>query len=126
MNIERMKMAIERLNNLPKNRGRTFDYTAFFNKTECGTFACAAGELALYPPFMAMGLSMNNYGDIFLKDIKFQWNTLTLSVFLGITELQSGNAFCSLHEILNFCSSKITAKHVAAYLEAILSEELAV
>jgi hypothetical protein len=124
MNIERMKMAIERLITLPENRGRTFDYTVFFEKTPCGTLACAAGELALYPPFMEMGLYMDKVGVIKLKD-SVQRNTGALAEFLDLTSLQVKKAFVLLYERLNLTTYDITAKHVADYLQKLLDEELA-
>jgi hypothetical protein len=124
MNIERMKMAIERLNTLPEDRDRTFSYSTFFSETSCGTYACAAGELALYPPFMEMGLSIHRFGNIKLKD-SIHWNISALAEFLDITELQSENVFCFLHHNMNLRKQDITAKHVADYLQTILDEELA-
>jgi hypothetical protein len=120
-------MSIERLNNLPEDRGRTFNYGRYLAKIHCGTVACAAGELALYPPFMAMGLSIDAFGDISYTNVNITYasNILNLSKFLGITYEESKAAFTSLDDILEIEAYKITAKHVADYLQKLLDEELA-
>jgi hypothetical protein len=125
MNIERMKMAIERLNNLPEDRGRTFDYTTFLKQKDCGTLACAGGELALYPPFMEMGLAMNKVGVISFNYVIYKWNTDALAEFLDISDNEAWNAFIMLSNILGIEANKITAKHVADYLQKLLDAELA-
>jgi hypothetical protein len=126
MNIERMKMAIERLNNLPKNRGRTFNYAVFFRAKTCGTLACAAGELALYKPFNKMGLYMDKFGRIFYNISK---NTFThenaIVEFLGITSKQGEKAFIDLDTVLGIRMSEVTAKHVADYLQSLLDKKMA-
>jgi hypothetical protein len=125
MRIERMKMAIERLNNLPYQRHRTFDYSKIFEKNDCGTVACAAGELALYKPFNKMGLSINKYGDILLNSRSNVYSEETLAEFLGITHEQSREAFINLDDFLKIDTDKVTAKHVADYLQRLLDAELA-
>jgi hypothetical protein len=122
MNIERMKMAIDRLNNLPEDRGRTFDYTTFLKQKDCGTVACAAGELALYPPFMEMGLYMDKYGDIYFVNTPGH-NIQVLAEFLGITPDQSDTAFSTLNDTLGIYMLEVTAKHVADYLKTLLDAE---
>lgn len=104
MNSERLKECIAIIEAIPANRldldswqKSTGPFPVFADRlqnTHCGTIACAAGWLALYPQMQAHGLLVSYRGrPVFTHNQQIFYGTDALARFLDIRDVEADRLF---------------------------------